>query len=1268
MPTMDNKIKYFLAGFGLLTVIALLIVSLSFNQEGVVTNTVNEIRTYPNGISAEAITWNNITLFDSTDFNEVTNTCVAERFGMTITIQPCNAQDLDGQDIVQYVNFSWTGGQARNTSWIFIYEDQLEDFHIDLLKNTTYSGVEYVEGNVLANTTITGVIESVNLGVPVEEICEWGNENNNQMRNVTYSNVTGTFHQVYCFTGFEDLGDGSFLAIGNITGIVEIEVEKSKLVWDDVTHLVSFLGNDLLGNNYSYYKVEEAQFQPNMTRSSKWTYTPHDEMARGKWHIIGYQSETGLIDSITNGQYIYVDPWWDTSWGYRQHVAVTEVHGLEGYDGLPFPVIFDTQTLIGQGKLQNDCDDLRAIFDDGVIESHVNVSGCNSVNTVVWVNSTINFTVGQNQSFDFYYGNPSATQQEYDPWVGTVNGVTANATDLWFYISNFNSTGVQANFTFGAGQHYYNAIDESTAGNNLNGDSDEQSIAINLSFPRNTTLKYVGVQGDLAGGSQLQSFKVFAWNYALNTFEPIVISGALDGSFYSPNTTKLHYSDKFKLQGSAFTATRSTLDDDRAYESFLLSALPYGAEEENIVISTYLIQPVDGQNFTDGIITFIINSTVGDGNSLHNVTLSIYNSSDDLYYENITDTSGTNETVSNSWVVTLPEGDYLWSGTTYGNDTTAGGSEYSTAGNNSFFIDSTPPTLNLNQNLSSIFTGVFPASVYLNYTASDIHLGDCWYSTSDNVTEILFTCNTTVEINFTGSGIKYIYYYANDTFGGESNGSTSFNLNTWSQWVDNLIVGEGGDATFSLELNKTDIGSDTVSAYLTWNNTIYPSTSITSTQNRTLVERYLVVPFGAGNSTGNAIEWNWTFNITNVVNDTSTTSEYQGVYSLEIGSCASLGLILYNFTLYDEETITIPNGTLGANMQIDLNVSSRLDPTISQQYNTTVINDTSMVICTAGIVGSTQYRTDYVAQYSFTDHVIEFYYEDNGTLDSTNLYQNISFYDLLTADNTVFLFSFTDEDKLTVPDAIVHVFRKYIGDGLFREVERGKQDDNGDTHLHLVEEDVIYYFQITLDGRLIFTSTEYNAKCLSLPCEVQLDASPNFTYFPTSWNLFDGGSFEITSNTQTRTIYLAFVSTTPQTMNLTIAKQDYAGDITVVGTAQTTATSGNISVTVPASAGNTTYYAIVYKDNEYLASFFVNLRTTITSYGTTGHVMGFLLLIALILMGASEGILFFVLLIIAFIMIGVLALLEVNYYVLLGFICALGILIWKLVKRGRQFR
>jgi hypothetical protein len=273
-------------------------------------------------------------------------------------------------------------------------------------------------------------------------------------------------------------------------------------------------------------------------------------------------------------------------------------------------------------------------------------------------------------------------------------------------------------------------------------------------------------------------------------------------------------------------------------------------------------------------------------------------------------------------------------------------------------------------------------------------------------------------------------------------------------------------------------------------------------------------------------------------------------------------------------------------------------------------------------------------------------------------------FDLASADSTTFLFSFTNTDGLEVDDAIIHTFRKYIGDGEFKEVERSKQDNNGETHVHLVEEDVIYYFMITQYGTIIYTSDEYNAKCLSTPCAITLTASPT----ETNWSIIDneGGLYLISADKSTRIVNLDFDLGTSDLINFTLYKFTN-GTSEQINTSYLTASAGSIDLIVPLSYGNSTFFVAVFRNNTFVKSEWVSLKESgIDYFGTFGAILGGFLVLAIMLMAVSEGAGFIVFTAFALIIIGIMQLVDLTWLAVGSIICAGGIIVWKLMKRRNK--
>ena len=106
--------------------------------------------------------------------------------------------------------------------------------------------------------------------------------------------------------------------------------------------------------------------------------------------------------------------WWDTNYPYRYNINVTTGANVpdKGYVDYTARIpVFDTATLISNGQMQNDCDDLRILFYNGVsyteLERHV--LNCNSSSTDIRFALAANIAASSNDdNYYLYYGNPGA--------------------------------------------------------------------------------------------------------------------------------------------------------------------------------------------------------------------------------------------------------------------------------------------------------------------------------------------------------------------------------------------------------------------------------------------------------------------------------------------------------------------------------------------------------------------------------------------------------------------------------------------------------------------------------------------------------------------------------------------------------------------------------------------------------------------------------------------------------------------------------------------
>ena len=590
-------------------------------------------------------------------------------------------------------------------------------------------------------------------------------------------------------------------------------------------------------------------------------------------------------------------------------------------------------------------------------------------------------------------------------------------------------------------------------------------------------------------------------------------------------------------------------------------------------------------------------------------------------------------------------------------------------------IDLLPPVLSSANNLTDINTLSLPINSSWNFTATDNHLSTCWYSNVTGGTNHTVTCNSQINTTWATQGNKTIQFCANDTFGFETCKTEYIwvYLLSYTQADNPDPAVEGFSANFNFTINRTNI--PTTTANLILNNTIYTPTSTAGT-NGYFFEVNIIIPDTWGNTTGITQDWLWNYSITGI-SDANTTTDNITIYELAIDDCSSYGEVILEFNLYDEETATAVNESAGANVEVDLKLTSKDDASVYLDFNKTWVNENNPKICIPlNVLNNSQYWIDFTVGFDSTDRVWEFYYLDDGTLNLTKIFDiqtatPITLFDLLTTDSTSFLFNYFDQDGLAVDDAIVHVYRKYIGEGTFREVERAKSDLNGDTIVHLVEEDVLYYFIISQYGSILFTSSQYTALCQATPCTIQIEASGEGATFGTDWDIIDGGAYTITSSASARTVNLTYSLNDSSTMNLTVYNYNNDGSYSIISTTSDTGSTGSMILTVPQSAGNVSFFATVYQDEEFINSEWVDFEQKSSDYfgSTLALFLGALIILTLGLMAVSEGVGTLVFVILGVAVAGFLGLitteLSTGVNIVIYLVLAGGILLWKLTG-GRK--
>lgn len=139
--------------------------------------------------------------------------------------------------------------------------------------------------------------------------------------------------------------------------------------------------------------------------------------------------------------------WYDNSWLYRRGITVSNSGGtLTNEDVL---ITLDTATLISQGKLQSDCDDLRLVdSDDSTLLQYWIEDDCNTSSTKIW--TRIPSLPNGGKTIYTYYGNNSATKGSLN-WNGNIY-MYADTTcpSGWTAASALNGKFLYGSATFGS--------------------------------------------------------------------------------------------------------------------------------------------------------------------------------------------------------------------------------------------------------------------------------------------------------------------------------------------------------------------------------------------------------------------------------------------------------------------------------------------------------------------------------------------------------------------------------------------------------------------------------------------------------------------------------------------------------------------------------------------------------------------------------------------------------------------------------------------------
>lgn len=681
------------------------------------------------GIHSTQIIWNGAPLTDSTIKNP-DNTCTATRNGMTIKIEPCIASDIDGRNIVQYVNFTWKGNNSQNVGWVFVYDSQIESGGIEAWRNITKTKQSTrIVNEWVSNYLVDRIVSYTDLGTP-DARCEIGNTNNTRMFDVVRQNPSNQSSTIYCFTSQTAVNSTAFRISGNYYASQSYEETYYEMEFKDITSQIQFLGVGLLDDDRAYYRIESSIFQPDQSIYTRWTFTPKDATKNGKWQILGYNADLGLAQSLNSNQYIYIDPWWNSNWMYKKEITFTGA--FESDNSSVFIPIEKVA-----GHMNDTCTDLRFTSDSTptAVELPYWIRYTNSTHCVVFVN------VRSYSSIYMFYGNPAVASTSDMFQIADTASTIAQLHSVGSGLSAGTTQGEQ-----GVTRHKLMLVE---IAQNVSGTAD----IFRLYNATNGIITTVNVNASGLKSWQIYPNSSFSGILNNNTLYKFVFTGSVawtrvfHGAAVSPAYS--FSSTNMNITGGVGGSLADDFNDYYQMQNLTTiristPTVAFGDELTQIDITTTASYPGAYANITDNTPTIACNFT-GIQQNVTTIIVDVYDMKNNLDFRNTTSLSGNLSVNFTTISSALPDGKYNWSCYGFGNN-----GVNSSSGNRTFTVDAVNMTSPVN------YQKIRNSTVALNYTiltSADMNLTLYIWLASTGATQFTNTTEvtTSTSVNVTSS-------------------------------------------------------------------------------------------------------------------------------------------------------------------------------------------------------------------------------------------------------------------------------------------------------------------------------------------------------------------------------------------------------------------------------------------------------------------------------------------------------------------------------------
>jgi len=467
--------------------------------------------------------------------------------------------------------------------------------------------------------------------------------------------------------------------------------------------LVNTLVLDLSGINMTDATLTRTAKGRTLYKCPLWNFTTRTCV--GSWHFLRTLTPgeaytlTLTPDDPAFGEDV---SWWDLGYQYRRQFNITGTLTTDQ----PIKLALDTATLIADGKLQADGDDLRILWYNDTsgnwTELNREVVGINESATLVWFRA-VNGSTSRSYSYFLYYGDPSASSPPDTPDV-VLNLSDYSVQDYGGSLQNPDTNSWEINDS-GLAFHQY--------GNNWKALNKSYTVTGSTILELDFRNRYNGTDEQEINGvgfdTQLPSLTSSTF---LQTYGTQTNFGVQTYHDYTLSPGWKHYTINVSasIATGSYTYLTFSSDEDAApgipdgwYRGIVLReratadpTVTLGTERAIDINKPYvtLTAPANGTTLETSSVT--LNCTVRslNGQDLVNVTL-YTNKTGSWQAEQTTSYGGTNDTAVNaSFTLSLSDGSYHWNCLAWNNESNSS----LAPSNNTFSIDTR--TLAVSEQLS----------------------------------------------------------------------------------------------------------------------------------------------------------------------------------------------------------------------------------------------------------------------------------------------------------------------------------------------------------------------------------------------------------------------------------------------------------------------------------------------------------------------------------------------------------------------------------------